>query len=160
MPRIRSFYLRHEWCVLRAQVLAEMGSYCGFCGADEEPEVDHIQPLSIYPELAFVRENLQVLCGPCNRRKRDFDPGKPRPGAVQREKPTVDFSKALLEATALSGSPGTKRIKNDAFFFVSARVMSHSKLRIIPGSYSTCARIGKRTVKGTAIPIELINKAQ
>ena len=32
-------------------------------------QVDHIKPLSVYPELALDRKNLQLLCGPCNQKK-------------------------------------------------------------------------------------------
>lgn len=32
-------------------------------------QVDHIEPLRLRPELAFVRSNLQSLCDPCTGRK-------------------------------------------------------------------------------------------
>jgi 5-methylcytosine-specific restriction endonuclease McrA len=32
-------------------------------------EVDHIIPIRIRPDLAFVRRNLQPLCKPCHSRK-------------------------------------------------------------------------------------------
>lgn len=32
-------------------------------------EIDHIQPLSKYPQLALDPQNLQLLCGPCNKKK-------------------------------------------------------------------------------------------
>lgn len=48
-------------------------------------QVDHIQPLSKYPELALVEDNLQVLCKDCNMGKSnqyadDFR-AKPSPAA-------------------------------------------------------------------------------
>lgn len=29
-------------------------------------QIDHIKPISTYPECALELENLQLLCGPCN----------------------------------------------------------------------------------------------
>lgn len=43
------------------------------CGAEPKDRrkinVDHIKPRKYFPELALVEDNLQVLCGTCNKRK-------------------------------------------------------------------------------------------
>lgn len=75
-----SFYERPEWKELRYQALNKYGRRCMSCGDSEERavkeqrvapvlQVDHIKPRSIYPELALVLANLQVLCRPCNQGK-------------------------------------------------------------------------------------------
>ena len=47
---------------------------CMYCesiiGHASYPEVEHIKPKSIYPELEFVWENLGYSCPVCNRKKR------------------------------------------------------------------------------------------
>ncbi len=59
-----------RWKLLRAKVLKTYGRECMCCGSKQEIQVDHIKPKSIYPELAFDFNNLQVLCRKCN-----FDKG-------------------------------------------------------------------------------------
>lgn len=36
-------------------------------------KLDHIKPRRLFPELALVVENLQVLCGDCNEGKGNWD---------------------------------------------------------------------------------------
>lgn len=55
--------------VIRSGVLRRYGGLCFACGSDETPEVDHIIPRAVGGSNAV--ENLHVLCGPCNRTKRD-----------------------------------------------------------------------------------------
>ena len=35
-------------------------------------EIDHKLPLSIHPQLALKKSNMQLLCTPCNRKKSDL----------------------------------------------------------------------------------------
>jgi 5-methylcytosine-specific restriction endonuclease McrA len=45
---------------------------CALCGVAirlKGSHIDHIQPLSVFPELATVPENLQLTCEGCNQRK-------------------------------------------------------------------------------------------
>jgi 5-methylcytosine-specific restriction endonuclease McrA len=53
------------------------GARCQCCGASPSTgaviNVDHIKPRKFYPELALELENLQILCGPCNHRKGNWD---------------------------------------------------------------------------------------
>lgn len=48
--------------------LAQYGECCERCGATEELQVHHVKPFVDYPELAYDYENLDVLCGTCNRK--------------------------------------------------------------------------------------------
>lgn len=69
----KQVYSAPEWDKLRKQVIKENGRHCAQCRkliqVDDDLTVDHIRPISIYPDLAFVRENLQVLCRKCNSAK-------------------------------------------------------------------------------------------
>lgn len=70
MRRIDSFFDRQEWKELRYAVLRKYGFQCMGCSRGRIDgvvlHVDHIKPRSIYPELALVESNLQVLCADCN----------------------------------------------------------------------------------------------
>lgn len=46
---------------------------CLSCGSNEKLELDHIKPVSNYPELMFERTNMQILCRECNTRKSNVD---------------------------------------------------------------------------------------
>jgi 5-methylcytosine-specific restriction endonuclease McrA len=74
------FFGSRKWADLRYEVLRERGARCECCGASKDDDgvviqVDHIRPRSKYPELAWDKTNLQVLCKECNTGKsnRYFD---------------------------------------------------------------------------------------
>jgi 5-methylcytosine-specific restriction endonuclease McrA len=54
---------------LRIQILKRDGHACTSCGATDDLEIDHILPVK--GGGGNDPENLQVLCAPCNRAKRD-----------------------------------------------------------------------------------------
>jgi 5-methylcytosine-specific restriction endonuclease McrA len=56
------------WRRLREQVLREE-PWCTLCGRRPSTQVDHILPLSQYPELAHERTNLRGSCARCNARR-------------------------------------------------------------------------------------------
>lgn len=62
-----------EWRLLRKRVLSTYGYRCMCCGAEPKDRrkinVDHIKPRKLFPELTYEFENLQVLCGRCNKAK-------------------------------------------------------------------------------------------
>jgi len=66
----RRFYSSQEWMSVRYVALREHGFKCLCCGRSAkngvELHVDHIKPISKYPELRLEIENLQVLCRDCN----------------------------------------------------------------------------------------------
>lgn len=78
-------------------VLEKYGRRCMKCGyASNKPghiSVDHIKPRMFFPELALDFENLQVLCGHCNRKKgnlncKDYRP-RPEDDFVDPELPAM-----------------------------------------------------------------------
>ena len=59
-----------RWNELRYKTFKECGFTCMACNDGTEIlHIDHIKPLSKYPELAFEPSNLQVLCARCNNGK-------------------------------------------------------------------------------------------
>ena len=64
-----------SWQRLRFKVFNEYGNACSCCGAGFSDgvklEVDHIYPVSKYPELELEFYNLQILCNICNLGKSD-----------------------------------------------------------------------------------------
>jgi len=61
------------WKDLKSLVYASYGYHCMKCGflpSDKKnSNVDHIKPRKFYPELSLDFNNLQVLCGRCNKEK-------------------------------------------------------------------------------------------
>lgn len=52
---------------VRAFVFRRDGGACQDCGSQQELQFDHVIPVSLGG--ASTAENVQLLCGPCNRRK-------------------------------------------------------------------------------------------
>jgi hypothetical protein len=57
----------HLSAELKQYVWAKYGGACSSCGSNVELQFDHIIPVSLGG--ATSEENLQILCGPCNRSK-------------------------------------------------------------------------------------------
>ncbi len=49
--------------------MSGVGERCMFCSGNESSDVEHFRPKSIFPELAFIWENLLWACTICNRAK-------------------------------------------------------------------------------------------
>lgn len=79
----KDFYESRQWLSIRYEILLQYGRYCMLChtkSSREKPvHVDHIKPISKYPDLALNKNNLQVLCGDCNRGKSNVDETDWRP---------------------------------------------------------------------------------
>jgi len=77
------FYASWEWTTLRMKALKANGGRCECCGATSKDiglngqrvrlHVDHIKPLSKHWGMRLDAENLQVLCGECNKGKGAWD---------------------------------------------------------------------------------------
>lgn len=67
------FLRSNEWFVLKAKTIAKYGATCLRCKRSIkkwiEINVDHIKPRNYFPHLANDENNLQVLCGTCNKAK-------------------------------------------------------------------------------------------
>lgn len=64
-------YQRQDYRELM-KFIRDNNPYCAKCWAWTKPEqrtVDHITPLSVRPESAMVRANLQMLCRDCHHEK-------------------------------------------------------------------------------------------
>lgn len=65
-----SFYETKRWKYLRARAIRIYGKKCRKCALETQfVHVDHIKPRSLYPELQWNFNNLQVLCKRCNLEK-------------------------------------------------------------------------------------------
>ena len=70
-----SFTRSPEWRALRLEAIKRYGTRCAKCGKDWKPiNIDHIKPRRFYPHLALDINNLQPLCGPCNKEKGNGPP--------------------------------------------------------------------------------------
>lgn len=71
-------FLRTDaWMKLRRLALEKYGLVCCKCGRENSRRfpinMDHIKPRKFFPELALDINNLQPLCGPCNKAKGNKD---------------------------------------------------------------------------------------
>ena len=57
-----------RWHRARRDCIERDGHRCVRCGADDDLQADHITPLDA-GGAPFDLDNLQTLCGPCNRIK-------------------------------------------------------------------------------------------
>lgn len=96
----KSFYDRYAWKRLRYTILQKHGPKCMLCNATREDgaviQVDHIKPISIWPELALTESNLQVLCRDCNLGKSNKDITDFR---VKRAEAATQFIEKRIELT-------------------------------------------------------------
>jgi 5-methylcytosine-specific restriction endonuclease McrA len=71
------FFKTMEWYAVRYGALKQANGRCQCCGqrpTEGNPlHVDHIKPISKFPELALEIANLQVLCAACNLGKSNKD---------------------------------------------------------------------------------------
>lgn len=67
------FMVSEEWFVLKAQTIAKYGCTCMKCKKQIKRwthiNVDHIKPRKYFPHLKNDPNNLQILCGMCNKNK-------------------------------------------------------------------------------------------
>ena len=67
------FLYKAEWRALRKLAAERYGLICCKCGRENSRKFpinfDHVKPRKFFPELALEIENLQPLCGPCNKAK-------------------------------------------------------------------------------------------
>lgn len=71
-----------RWQALRTAVFERDDYRCRWCGSTEDLECDHVHPFS--RGGGDDLENLQTLCGPCNRRKHAKSPERLRHEAERR----------------------------------------------------------------------------
>lgn len=95
------FYRSAAWKRIRYQALKRAHGHCQCCGAGPEHgavlNVDHIKPLSRFPELGLDLNNLQVLCASCNRGKGGWDRTDWRPKEISPEEIERDLDMRALD---------------------------------------------------------------
>jgi hypothetical protein len=110
MSEIESFYERREWRELRYRVLTRHGRRCMLCkrepAENRDVHVDHIKSIKLYPELALVESNLQVLCRDCNfgkgwRHSDDFRPIPERPVPLWANEPEMRVRVAMRKGNRI-----------------------------------------------------------
>ncbi len=70
----KDFYLSRPWQELRYKALKLHGRKCMVCFvSNTELHVDHIKPISKFPDLKLCFDNLQILCRDCNLGKSNKD---------------------------------------------------------------------------------------
>jgi len=71
------FMKSEEWFILKAATIAKFGCTCMKCKKLicnwMQINVDHIKPRKYYPALQNNPDNLQILCGKCNKEKGNQD---------------------------------------------------------------------------------------
>lgn len=90
----RQFYQSSKWRRLRQAILVRDNFECQWCKSaglvttahDAVLEVDHIQELEHYPELALDENNLRTLCKACHNKRHERFEFK-----VTTEKPQQTF---------------------------------------------------------------------
>lgn len=89
----------------REEVMAASGGQCAACGTTESLEIDHIVPVS--RGGTNERENLQVLCRPCNRRKRSKtdDEWRSKIGAKSEQNRSAVVADSEQTSTLSRGRP-------------------------------------------------------
>lgn len=55
--------------VYKAELIKKYGNKCMCCKANEKIELDHIYPVSVFPNKANDLNNLQLFCKECNKNK-------------------------------------------------------------------------------------------
>lgn len=81
-----AFYESREWRELRYQIIKKYGRKCQACYAvNVRIHVDHIKPISLFPELKLDQDNLQILCADCNLGKSNKDCTDWRPKLEERK---------------------------------------------------------------------------
>jgi len=69
----KSIYMTRKYRKLRENVILAYGRVCMKCKSTSNIELDHIKPVSKYPELFLDTENMQILCSSCNSSKSNLN---------------------------------------------------------------------------------------
>ena len=75
MSTKKDFYTSKQWRTFRAKMLKALDHVCTDCNREvfgADITLDHILPLSKYPDLAYEPSNIRVMCRKCNGNKRDL----------------------------------------------------------------------------------------
>jgi hypothetical protein len=67
--KLHNFYQSSEWKQLKNKFLEASEKVCVVCGLRHSLHVDHIKPIRHYWESRLDNNNLQVMCGTCNKEK-------------------------------------------------------------------------------------------
>ena len=145
---MNNFYNSREWKELRFRVLIHYQRKCMACYAtNKQLHVDHIKPISKFPELKLDFENLQILCDDCNIGKlniyyHDLRPNKivnPHEDNKQLELHQKGYLKVTNKichiwngvdtACAMWSTGGLKKSKGKVFEKPTSKICSNCELK-------------------------------
>lgn len=107
-PPPTNFYQRQEWFAIRYLVMQRDRFECVACGKSKKHgvkiHVDHIKPLSIYPEMALSMINLQTMCNTCNEGKSNVHQDDLRHNSIVAPQPIRIANNGKLKVEKLVAS--------------------------------------------------------
>jgi len=105
-------------------LLKKFDGKCNYCESTHGLEIDHIKNVSLYPELAFELDNLQILCDVCHKSKSIHE--------TTRAKQTATWKR--IESISFVGEEETydMEVNHESHNYVANGVIVHNSLRYAP----------------------------
>lgn len=72
-------------------LLKKFDGQCQHCRSTKDIQIDHIKNVSLYPELAFDLDNLQILCAGCHKSKSKDETAKAKQTASWKRIESISF---------------------------------------------------------------------
>lgn len=147
-----------EWCALKQVFLTYVKEHiCFKCKSPDQLHVDHILPISIFPEFSLCLLNLQLLCSKCNNNKYNNDYTDYRTSNLLGTVYKTGRKKMFPRYSGESDDRYSKRSRilfkdfrhifkrrdKTTVKYVSRRILRYNELLANP---SGCPKVNKRTV--------------
>ena len=123
-PRSFGLEVRDYWYKRKNNLIKTLGSVCAVSGKEcsfEELEIDHIKPLSKFPELAYEASNIQLLCKEEHRKR----------SALESSKRLLTASWHKVVSIGFVGDKETydMEIDHDSHNYVANGIITHNSQR-------------------------------